>query len=198
MVSYAAYRFVVRPDNGPVAVGASGRPAIAVMHFENVGAQSADVAWLSSGVPSMLATGLAQTQGLEIVSVGRLQQALRQEGATLASLDRAGAADVARRAGAGAIVVGGIFRAGSEIRIDAQIEDLASGRVLAAESVRGTDVFALVDQLAAEILDAVGFRDARGVRNVAQVSSTSLEAYRLYSEGLLAWGTPGGATQTNY
>ena len=93
---------------------------------------------------------------------------------------------MARRAGAGAIVVGSIFRAGPEIRIDAQVEDLATGRVLAAQSVRGTNVFALVDQLASDIRDAVGLEDAPGVRNVAHVSSTSLEAYRLYSEGVKA------------
>jgi TolB-like protein len=40
--------------------------------------------------------------------------------------------------GAGAVVVGNIFRTGAEVRIDAQLEDLSSGRILAAESVRGT------------------------------------------------------------
>ena len=52
--------------------------------------------------------------------------------------------------------------------------------------MRGTDVFALVDQLAAEIRDVVGFGDSTDMRNVANVSSTSLEAYRLYSEGMTA------------
>ena len=98
-------------------------------------------------------------------------------------LDKSQAADVARQAGARAVVVGSIFRAGSEIRIDAQLEDLVSGRVLAAHSVRGTDLFALVDQLASRIRDGIGFPDARDVRRVAEVSTSSLEAYRLYSLG---------------
>jgi non-specific serine/threonine protein kinase len=184
LLAFAAYHFLVRRDGAAVAVGESGRPAIAVMYFQHAGAQDSDTAWLSSGVPSMLVTGLAQTRGLEIVSERRLLEALGQSGATsLSSLDRTEAADIARRAGAGAIVVGSIFRAGPEIRIDAQVEDLASGRVLAAQTVRGTNVFALVDQLAAEIRDAVGLDDAQNVRNVTTVSSTSLEAYRLYSEG---------------
>jgi serine/threonine protein kinase/tetratricopeptide (TPR) repeat protein len=178
------YVIYVRRDAPPVAVGASGRPAIAVMHFQNSGAPDASSAWLSSGVPSMLVTGLAQTRGLEIVSERRLLEALGQSGnGTLTSLDRTSAAEVARRAGAGAIVVGSIFHAGPEVRIDAQVEDLATGRVLAAQTVRGTDVFALVDQLASEIRDAVGLDEAPDVRTVANVSSTSLEAYRLYSEG---------------
>ena len=166
----------------PVAVGASGRPAVAVMPFDNV-AGTEDTAWLSKGLPSMLLTGLAQTRGLDIVSAQRLQEIVKEIGGqSLESLDRAQVPDVARRAGAGAVVVGSIFKAGSEIRIDAQLEDLSNGRVLVAESVRGTDVFALVDQLAARIRDGIGFRDATSIRRVSDVSTTSLEAFRLYSQ----------------
>jgi tetratricopeptide (TPR) repeat protein/predicted Ser/Thr protein kinase len=176
----------VRSVRVPVALGAGGRPAIAVMPFDNL-AGGQDAAWLSKGVPSMLLTGLAQTRGLDIVSGQRLQEVMRQMGTgSLETLRRNDIAEIARRAGAGAIVVGGIYRAGSEIRIDAQLEDLASGRVLAAESVRGTDLFVLVDQLAAQIRDGIGFRDAAGIRKVSDVSTTSLEAFQLYSQGVEA------------
>ena len=46
----------------------------------------------------------------------------------------------------------------------------------------------LGDQLAARIRDGVGFRDAGAIRHVADVSTSSLEAYRFYSEGLTAYG----------
>jgi hypothetical protein len=74
----------------PVAVGASGRPAIAVLNFTNAGnAENQDTAWLSSGVPSMLLTDLAQTEGLEIVSPQRLSDAARQMGEkSVDSLDK--------------------------------------------------------------------------------------------------------------
>ena len=101
-------------------------------------------------------------------------------------MDRSEIAEVAQRAGAGAIVVGGISKAGSEIRIDAQLEDLASGRILAAESVRGTDLFVLVDQLASRIRNGIGFGDATGIRKVSDVTTTSLEAFQLYSQGVEA------------
>ena len=173
-----------RSASVPVALGAGGRPAIAVMPFDNL-AGGQDMAWLSKGVPSMLLTGLAQTRGLDIVSGQRLHEVIRQMGASsLETLGRDEIAEVAQRAGAGAIVVGGISKAGSEIRIDAQLEDLASGRVLVAESVRGTDLFVLVDQLAAQIRDGIGFRDATGIRKVSDVSTTSLEAFQLYSQAV--------------
>ncbi len=157
------------------------------MAFDDL-TSSAESAWLSKGVQSMLLTGLAQTRDLRLVSTQRLHEVVRETGtASLDSLDRAQASDVARRAGAGAAVVGSIVKTGPSIRIDAQVEDLSTGRVLGATSVSGTDLFALVDQLALRIRGTVGFGDAGDARPVAEVSSASLEAYRLYSQGVDAY-----------
>ncbi len=173
---------------GPVAAGPAGHPAVAVMSFDVVGAPGTGNEWLSTGVPSMLLTGLAQTRGLDVVSARRLGDAARQIGAgDLDSLDRSQIANVARRAGAGAVVAGTIYRSGDEYRIDAQMEDLATGRVLVADSVRGADLFSLVDQLASRIRVGVGLQDTPGVRPVAAVSSPSLDAYRLFAQGTEAY-----------
>ena len=51
--------------------------------------------------------------------------------------------------------------------------------------MRGTDLFALVDDLAARI--RAGFGDAQDVKHVADISTSSLEAYRLYSMGVDAF-----------
>jgi tetratricopeptide (TPR) repeat protein len=80
-----------------------------------------------------------------------------------------------------------VFQSGANIRIDAQLEDLASGKVLVAETVRGTDVFAIVDQLALQIRSGVGLADAPGIRRIADVSTQSVEAYRLYAQGVDAY-----------
>ncbi len=166
------------------AVSAPGPHAIAVMNFENV-AGAEDLAWLSKGVPRMLVTGLAQTSGLYIVSAQHLDEAARKMGGTTVDvLSSAEFADIARRSGAGAVVSGTIMKAGEEVRVDVQLHDLSSGRVLAAETARGTDVFALADHLTARIRTAAGFSDSASIRSVADVSSSSLEAYRLYSEGV--------------
>ena len=117
------------------------------------------------------------------MSVQRLQETLDQSGAqSLDSLDGRQISQIAKRAGAGAVLVGSIIQAGSGMRIDAQLEDLATGRVLLAESVVGTDLFAMVDQLSARIRAGIGFGGATNVRGVADVSTASLEAYRLYSQ----------------
>ena len=169
----------------PVAVGTSGRRAIAVMNFEIAGGSAREGdAWLAKGVPRMLVTGLAQMRDLDIISGQRLREVGAQSGRDdLDALDRSSAADIAKRAGAGAIVVGSIFKTSSDVRIDAQLEDLSSGRVLVAESVRGTDLFALADQLAAKIRDGIGLNET-ALRKVSDISSASLDAYKLYSDGV--------------
>ena len=182
VLASGSYR-VLRRDDVPVAVGASGRPAIAVLNFENHG--GGDAAWLSQGIPSMLLTGLAQSRGLDVISARRLRDVAKQHGAAdFTSLEETIAADVAKKAGAGAIVMGSVYKSDAEIRIDAQVEDLANGRILVAQSVRGTDVFALVDQLAARIRDSVGLQDDSSIRRVADVSTSSVDAFRLYAQGV--------------
>ncbi len=105
-------------------------------------------------------------------------------GTTIDVLSSAEFADVARRSGASAVVSGTIMKAGDEIRVDVQLHDLSSGRVTGRRDGRGTDVFAIADHLTTRIRTAAGFSDSAGVRRVADVSSSSLEAYRLYSEGV--------------
>jgi TolB-like protein/tetratricopeptide (TPR) repeat protein len=168
----------------PIAITANGRPAVAVLDFVNA-TGTADGAWLSTGIPSMLLTGLAQTPGLNVVSAQHLHEALLGAGyKDFASLNRSQSADVARRAGARAVVAGTIYTSGGAIRIDAQVEDLTSGRVLAADSVSGKDVFALADSLATRIRTGIGLGDSVDLRRITDVSSTSIAAYRLYARGL--------------
>ncbi|MGH9462693.1 MAG: protein kinase domain-containing protein [Vicinamibacteria bacterium] len=167
-------------------IGATGRPSIAVMYFEDhTGAE--EIRWLSSGLPNMLLTGLAQTPGLDVVSSQRIHEILKQIGQeNLASIDKSLVADVARRAGAGAVLVGSIYKAGEEIRIDVQLEDIGSGRILSAESVRGPDVFPLVDELTGRIRTSLNLTDRPAGRSIAEVTTPSLEAYQSYSQGLEA------------
>jgi len=182
---FAAYRFLPRWGARP-GIGASGRPAVAVMPFDAAGA-SEETRWLSRGVPDMLVTGLAQTPGLDVISSQRLREVARQVGPVeLEALDKSLVPRVAREAGAGTVVLGSIFQAGPETRIDVQVEDVASGRLLFAHSVRGKEVFPLVDELTAQIQKSLNLTVAAGSPGIAGVTSGSLEAYRAYTEGVEA------------
>ena len=182
---FAAYRFLPRWGARP-GIGVAGRPAIAVMPFDAAGA-SEETRWLSRGIPDMIVTGLAQTPGLDVISSQRLREAAKQVGpGDLEGLDKGLVPEVARRAGAGTVVTGSVFQAGPETRIDVQVEDVASGRLLFAHSVRGKEVFPLVDELTAQIQKSLNLTVAAGSPGIAGVTSESLEAYRLYTEGFEA------------
>ena len=171
---------------GPAGTNASGRPAIAVLAFDNL-SKAEDTAWLSAGLPSMLVTGLAQSPEVEVVTSDRLNEAARQSGKqTFTEIDAASRLDVVRRAGATIVVNGTIIRAGDGLRIDARVEDLASSRVVLADYVRGPDPLALADELATRIRQQLNVRTAGAVRPVSEITSTSVEAYRLFALGVEA------------
>ena len=169
-----------------IGIGALGRPAVAVMPFDCTAA-SEDLRWLRQGVPDMLVTGLAQTQGLDVVSSERLLEILdRLAPESTETIAPHQVLEVARRAGAGAVVVGSIFGAGPELRIDVRVQDPADGRLLFAHEVRGDEVFVLVDKITEQIRADLGLASTPSDRGIAELTSESLEAYRLYIEGLNA------------
>jgi len=171
-------------DTSPPGLSETGRPAVAVLTFENHGDDDEEIRWLSRGLPNMLLTDLAQTPGLDVVSSQRVHEILTELGqADVEAIDRSLVADIARRAGAGAVVMGSIFKLGDEIRIDVQVEDVNTGRVLSAESVRGQDIFPLVDQLTGRIRNSLDLADQDTDRPIAEVTTASLEAFQLYTGG---------------
>ena len=161
------------------------RPAVAVVPFEMIGGNQ-DAAWLSKGLPAMLITGLAQTPDIEMIGNERLSDAARQLGAaSLEAVERSRLADLARRAGARYVLNGTIVQSGSEIRIDARVEDLVTGGVRVAETVSGSNALTIADDLAARVRRALDVDATSGaVRRVADVSTSSVEAYRAYIAGI--------------
>ena len=177
------FYFLGRRDTSTGGIGASGRPAVSVVTFENPSG-SEEARWLTAGLPGMLVTGLGQTPGLDVVSIARIEEVLKQLNvADGAAIDKGRVLEVGRRAGAGAMVVGAVFKTGAEFRIDVQVQDVASGRLLGAHSARGADIFALADDLTGRILGNLNVRPTNGTRGVAQVTSSSTEAYRLTPKG---------------
>ncbi len=150
--------------------------SVLVMGFENH-TSSPDLAWLTAGVPTMLRTGLAEMPLVRVVSEPGLLE------------DGVDPKEAARRADASAMVTGSIFKQGAEYRIDVQVEDVKAARILAARSARGEDVFRLVDDLTQWVRDSVSAGPVKApdpIRPLREMTTTSLEAFRLYSEGLEA------------
>jgi serine/threonine protein kinase/tetratricopeptide (TPR) repeat protein len=184
----AALAYMTYGSGGGVAgVGAAGRPAVAVMTFQAPG--GGDAGWMARGLPGMLVTGLAQTPGLDVVSSQRVDEVVEEMGiGGPEALESSRVLEVGRRVGAGALVNGSVFKTGPDVRVDAQVQEIASGRVLAAHSVRGPDVFALADELTSRIRASLNVAGDASAKPIADVTSNSPEAFRLYTEGMTAMG----------
>ena len=105
---------------------------------------------------------------------------------------------MARHAGAGAVLAGSLFKSGSDIRVDVQVEDVETGRVVAAGSEQGPDVFALVDALTARIRTALDVKDRPAGRPLRDVTTSSLVAYELYVKGWRRGTTAAGAMRERF
>jgi serine/threonine protein kinase/tetratricopeptide (TPR) repeat protein len=174
------------PEPVRVSDASPVRPSVAILSFE-VMSGGDDVVWLGRGLPSMLITGLAQTPDIEVVGNERLSTAAQQLGAASPdAVDRSRLADLARRAGAEFVLTGTIVKNGPDVRIDARVEDLGTGAVRVAQSVRGPDVFVLADDLSARVRAGLGIQ-AASVRKVADVASASIDAYKAYTSGVEAF-----------
>jgi DNA-binding winged helix-turn-helix (wHTH) protein/TolB-like protein len=139
--------------------------SVLVKDFDNH-ASSEEMEWLSRGIPTMLRTGVAEVSGVHVVSDGS-----------------------AASPRADAIVTGSIFKQGDEYRVDVQVESVGEARILAAHGARGDDIFEIVDELTAWVrntLQVDGENSETPLQTLREMTTTSLEAFRLYQEGVEA------------
>ena len=136
---------------------------------------------ISAPLTDMLATNLARSTSLRVVSSARMMEMLaraRGEGDTTAVYARA-----ARLAGASQMIEGAVVALkDGGYRLDLRRVTLAEGTIKDAETVRGADLFALADSGSAKLLATLGSEPVAG--SIADVTTRSLPAYRLYMRGL--------------
>jgi tetratricopeptide (TPR) repeat protein len=138
---------------------------------------------LAGPVADLLATNLARVANLRVISTGRLYELME---APPGLADAGAYTAAARRAGASMIVEGALHAlADGGLRLDLRRIDVATGDVLAAETVSGHDLFALVDSGTAHLAAGVGAVAPAG--SIADVTTRSEVAYRFYEEGLRSY-----------
>ena len=155
-------------------------PMLAVGTIRQVAAR--DSAELSP-MADLLATSLSQLPSMQVLSSARLieiEQSLTRDGT------KPGAAEVARRARATELLEGTVYRRGGDsLVLELRQTDLKTGRLLHGYRVAAGDVFTLVDRATAEIARAADV--ARPARGIAEVTTGSLVALRMYQEGLRSY-----------
>lgn len=161
-----------------------GRRSVAVLPFRN-NVASDSLEWLGSGLADLLTTDFAQLPDLRVVGRQSLYDLLTEEGrAESEEIPESLAASVARAAGARMMVWGSVSGTPGDLAIDAQVIELDEGTVVAGERVRGSDVFALVDSLAARLAPHLGGERRRLPIRVSQLGTHDMEAFGAFQEGI--------------
>lgn len=179
------------------------KPSVAVLYFDNTtGDQQLD--WLRTGIPEMVVTDLSQSADLEVVSTDRLYEIVTDlQRADDRVLSQEVVRAVAERTGVTNVVVGSYVKAGDAIRINVRLQEVGTGRIVASERVEGAgedSLFRMVDDLSqrirsriqslradvsAALLSRPGDADPAPLdRSLSEVSTTSIEAFRYYAEGV--------------
>ena len=176
---------VPSPASTPIA---APRRSVAVITFRNLSAQPAD-AWLATALAEMLATELNGGGQLRVVPSNLVARALRDTGGATPG-DPSAVVDLVRRAVGADVVVAGSFAVSPgdtrALRLDVQL--VGDGQEAAAIAQSGTeaDLFALVSATGRALRERLGVTEhsATTVRGVRAALPASVEATRLYAEGL--------------
>jgi serine/threonine protein kinase/tetratricopeptide (TPR) repeat protein len=201
VVLAAAGLFFWRPWSPKIPISPkSGKPRVAVTWFDNQSERKN----LDRNVVTLLTANLTRDESLDVVSSQTMTAILRQiPEADIATMDRAIANTIASKAEAGTMVTGAIITLGDQVRISAELVNVATGGVVAAfqeDGRRIDDVLPMVDRLTSQIRARLaGSSKASGPElKIADVSTTSLEAYDHFQRGwdlLLRWNPAAAAKE---
>jgi tetratricopeptide (TPR) repeat protein len=203
LLAIAAIAIVNRRQGGATSTSTpSSKPAVAVLYFDNTSGDR-ELDWLRTGIPEMVVTDLSQSPDIEVVSTDRLFEIVSDlKRADDRVLSQEVVRAVAERTGATNVVVGSYVKAGDAIRINMRLQEAGSGRIIASERVEGADeaaLFRMIDDLSQRIrakfegvradinsslFTKPGDKSTSLDRSLSDVATSSIEAFRYYSEGI--------------
>jgi eukaryotic-like serine/threonine-protein kinase len=170
-----------------VGSAAPGAPkTVAVIEIENL-SQDASLNWLGNGVVDLLTTDLAQAKGLDVISTERIRGLIAGKLKPGESLPADQARQVAKEAGAGMFVSGGLLKVGQGLRLDLRVQDTATGKVLLADKVEGDTpqaIFSMVDKATARVVSELAPAGGAVDANAAASLTSNLDALHAYEEGI--------------
>ena len=162
---------------------------LAIMCFDNLN-DPGDSLRMGEIITNLLITDLSESRYTNVVSSQRLYDVLKQLGHEgERKIDRNVATQVAKAAGAKWMLLGSILNTEPDIVIASQIVEIATGDAYASQRIEGQPgerIFSVVDQLTSAIKEDLSLPSAADHEldpSVAQMTTSSREAYRLYLEG---------------
>ena len=145
---------------------------------------------LGRGLASMLITDLSTLEELQVVERGRISEILGEiEFQKSPYVDKDTAVKMGRGLGAEWVLTGALIAMKPNMRLDARLVEVSTGRVLESEAVSGPveEFFLLEKELATAILDRLEVRvSARESARMGRVATESFDAFFEWSKGLAA------------
>jgi TolB-like protein/tetratricopeptide (TPR) repeat protein len=188
-----AFGVALRGRVGMTARNGAGRvESVAVLPFENVGGDTAN-AYFADGMADELTNALAKIPAIRVAS--------RSSAFTFQG-KRIDVREVGRALNVGAVLEGTVRRAGSRLRVSAQLTSANDGLVRWSDSYEREvrDVFTVQDDITRAIVGALRVKlDPRSAQVAGAHHGTSdIEAYDLYLRGRYAWNkrTPDGLKES--
>lgn len=164
----------------PVAAPAVPANGVAVLYFDNLAHDTA-YAYLADGVTEELITSLRR--------VGRLNVPSRNESARIRRAPAQPAASIARQLGVRYLLSGSVQTTGGRLRVNAELLDAGSGRVVWGDRlvVSGSDLLAAQESIAVAVVGAVsGALRPEERRAFARRATRDTLAYDYYLRGRVA------------
>ncbi len=191
MPQRSAATAVVAPAVAAVALPAEmtdSRPSIAVLPFADMSPEG-DQAYFSDGLSEELLNQLAQISDLRVIA-RTSSFAFRGQGADVRT--------IGQTLGAGHVLEGSVRKAGDQLRITAQLIDAADGAHVWSRTYdrRLEDVFAIQEEIALAVADALSVTLGLGSRRIDVGGTTNFAAYENYLRGEAALAESGRAATT--
>jgi tetratricopeptide (TPR) repeat protein len=178
----------------PARASTSANPTLAILPFtNNTGDESLDF-WRNA-LADLLVSDLSQSRHLNVLSRDRVFLVLRDLGQLDAKNDDAiDLTEVAARTKVESIVVGNFIKTGQRFRISATVRHIPTGDSVVLPTVEArneNEILVRIDELSTSIKNHLVRPVDRNGRDfdldIGTITTSSLEAYRHFSEGMSSW-----------
>ncbi|MDZ4673337.1 MAG: protein kinase [Gemmatimonadota bacterium] len=184
LIGAVGLAWVLNRGGGAANGDAADLRQIAVLPFENIGGDTANV-YFADGMTDELANALSKVPGLQVAS--------RTSSYAFRNAQTRDIAAIREALGVGALLEGTVSRAGDRLRVSARLTNASTGLEIWSEAFvrNANDVFAVQDEVARAIAQALAPALAAGVKTVASADTSrgtqDLVAYDLYLRGRHLW-----------
>jgi len=168
------------PPVASVVPGVTNQASLAVLPFLNLSSDKENE-YFSDGITEHVSTALSQVKGLR-VTARTSAFAFKGKNQDIRT--------IGRQLGVATVLEGSVQKAGNQLRISAQLINVADGYHLWATNYDRdfTNIFAIQSDVAQEVTTALKIQLLPGDRKFLQKSGTrDLEAYDLYLKGRFFW-----------